>query len=149
MSTAAHGLLAVARRVIARQVASAPLEELAASIEQVFGRLHLVTATMVGDLGYLALQARAVGITRGTHRWLPIVPVPLSPSLSFAFPGSGWQTYVDQEGADEVLAGARLLLANVLTLMASFISEDFTFRLVGRAWPDEDPAADGSDPRET
>jgi hypothetical protein len=128
--TLSPGIQVIASRILARE--RLPLEspqELAAALSDVFTRIEQVTASMVGQVGYGALLQRAHKRARGAYPWLP-------DQVEAEFPARGWEPLIATHGAAANLDAAASLLLGVLDLVASFLGEDFTYRLVRRAWPD-------------
>ncbi|MDB4976339.1 MAG: hypothetical protein JWN48_4680 [Myxococcaceae bacterium] len=145
MSIDSPAIHALAQRVVQSELAARADEPLAACLERMFSRAQEIVAEMVGELGYLSLMARAARLTRQTFPWVPLLQAsPLNPGLDF--PRTHWQRYVEDAGAEAATACAALLFANAVGLLASFIGEDFTFRLIRRGWPDDGSMADRSEP---
>ena len=128
----------VAQELIEKAVAElTSAEQVGSAINGAFQRLERAMSAMVGDVGFRALFARALQITskEGAATDLPIGPQDAS--------GEGWVGAAERVGAEKARLAATLLLANILELLASFIGEDLTFRLVRRAFQDSGNA--GSD----
>jgi hypothetical protein len=134
MSEALPGIRSLALQVLERETQGREsAEALSDQLEQVFGRLHEVSANVIGDMGYLALMARTLRLARKQFPWLPIGLT----ELTVRFPRADWGPHVAQVGTETAMRCASTLLPGVLELIASFIGEDFTIRLVRRAWGEE------------
>jgi hypothetical protein len=136
MSSISPELQALALRVTERALPSRDSQEdLARELGGMFTSLRQVLSNMVGEVGYQALLLRAHRLTRGEFPWLPEVGV-----SGIGFPGSAWEPHVASAGHQAAVEAATALLRQVLVLIASLLGEDFTFRIVRRAWPDDDQA---------
>jgi hypothetical protein len=138
--TGFHGL---AHEIVSCAVAErTEIEEVARALEGVFQRLEEVMSTMVGEVGFRALMVRALHLTRRCAQAETGLPA----ELVACFPEQGWVPAVKHAGAPDAEALAKLLLAIVLDLLASFIGDDLTLRLVRRAWRELETRGSGSGP---
>jgi hypothetical protein len=87
---------------------------------------------VIGDLGFEALVKRSVFMTRLRFDFLDLEPS--SPPNVARFLVAGPH---DHRPA-EILAAAAALLAQVFSLLFSFIGEDLTRRALARGWPELD-----------
>lgn len=130
----------VARELIERSVAGLDdAGQVGAALDVACMRLELAMAAMVGTSGFRALFERALHLTRkeGPDPQLPL-------ALARSGSGESWISSVSRIGTQNALTCASLLFANVLELLASFIGEDLTFRLIRRAFEDlEDTDSEG------
>jgi hypothetical protein len=128
-----HQIRALARQIIARESAGrdTPLE-LAQGLEGAFGRLHKLTSSLVGTVGFGAVMSRAIHVTKASRPFLSTAELEVSDTLRI----KGFDEIIEREGAARVTACAADLLGNVLSLLCAFIGEDLTFRLVRRIWTD-------------
>jgi hypothetical protein len=145
MSLVSSQVLALARRIAMREtLACEQPEQLAAGLARIFQGLHAVAANMIGDFGYHALLSRAQRLTRADYPGLP----DCSPTEG-EFPRGQWDPFIASLSGPIAIEAATSLAAHVLSLLANFLGEDFTFRLARRAWPDEYVSAKRSGPGET
>ncbi len=122
-------LLTFAGRVLAHEERSprshvTPFESACAALQRHLDR-------MIGLRGFHALLSRAIFLTRAEHPWL--VPLRVSDQNGCALEGVAEAT---KAGAGEAPAGFAAVIATTITLLASFIGEDLTIRLLREAWPD-------------
>ena len=90
-------------------------------------RPHL--ATLVGNAGYRALLARALGLAGGEVPWLRGLHVKVDGTLE------GLEELHAKVSADEFIKGRSVLVAQLLGLLVAFIGENLTLRLVQEIWP--------------
>ncbi len=90
-------------------------------------RPHL--ATLMGSVGFRALLARALALTHPEAAWLRAVHVKADGSLE------GLDELEAQIHPDEIFEGCVVLLAQLLGLLAAFIGENLTLRMVREVWP--------------
>lgn len=107
-------------------------EEIAAAIEQGFQRLRNVLGEVVGQIGFDALLVRAAHLTKNQGGLFEAVTIETGTTAAFDVKG-----FVEQVGAQWLLEGATLLLANLIDLLCIFIGEVLALRLIARALPDE------------
>jgi hypothetical protein len=132
----------LAQRIFDRQLENrVDSAEVASAIEQTFARLEQPMMAMVGEVGFRAVMARALHLTRAA------LPKEALPPSATAVSGSngGWSVAVESAGIERARVSAEALLAQVLGLMRSFIGEDLTVRTVRRAWTDLTASAEGSE----
>jgi hypothetical protein len=92
-------------------------------------RLRPSLATLMGSRGYQALLSRALALASAEIPWLRAVHVNADGALE------GLKERDAQLHPDEFLEGRIVLLAQLLGLLAAFIGETLTLRLVGDVWP--------------
>jgi hypothetical protein len=139
-ATPAHRELA--RWLLAREMDD-PLQptDLAAAAEAVFGKLSRRVARLVTFVACQALLARALHLARREFPFLEDVRP--GPSPDVCLEGLAERVRgVEHAHASEGLAA---VLANVLGLLATFIGEEITLRLVRDAWPDAQLGAADAD----
>ena len=90
-------------------------------------RPHL--ATLMGNLGFRALLSRALALANADVPWLRVLHVKADGSFE------GLDELDAQADPDEIFEGCVILLAQLLGLLAAFIGEHLTLRLVREAWP--------------
>lgn len=131
MSRATAAQRNLAERLIAHETSannSAETKPLAAfhAIEKL--RPHLVT--LQGNIGFRSLVSRSLAVASEETRWLRAVHVKRDGSLT------GFQELPGQLGLAQFLEGGVALLAELLTLLVSFIGEELTLQVAREAWPD-------------
>jgi hypothetical protein len=131
----------VAQQLVEQAVAGrSEADQVSRALDESFERLERALATMVGELGFRALFVRAVHLTRKAEPELP-------PSVAVSADGSrlGWSECVERLGTEAATRCGALLCANVLVLLASFIGDDLTFRMIRRAFHDFEDAGYAGD----
>lgn len=130
MSRAAPKMRAFAERLIAyeaRQYSSSETKIPAACF--VIEKLRPQLATLMGNIGFRALLSRTLALANTEFPWLRAVRVKPEGSLE------GLDELGTQVDPDEIFEGCAVVLAQMLGLLAAFIGEDLTFRLVREVWP--------------
>jgi hypothetical protein len=90
-------------------------------------RPHL--ATLMGIVGFRALLSRALALASAEVPWLRALQVKADGSLEEL------EKLDTQVEPAELFEGGVVLLAQLLGLLATFIGENLTLRLVGEVWP--------------
>ena len=90
-------------------------------------RPHL--ATLMGNLGFRSLLARALALATANIPWLRAVHVNADGSLE------GLDKLEAHVGPDQIFEGCVVLLAQLLGLLVAFIGEELTLQLVRETWP--------------
>jgi hypothetical protein len=90
-------------------------------------RPHL--APLMGNVGFRALLSRALALANAEVPWLRAVHIKADGSFE------GLDELGAQVDPDEIFKGRVVLLAQLLGLLAAFIGEDLTLRLVREVWP--------------
>jgi hypothetical protein len=90
-------------------------------------RPHL--ATLMGNAGFRVLLSRALSLASSEVPWLRAVRVQADGSLA------GLEEVEAQVQPGEFAEDSVVLLAQLLTLLAAFIGENLTIRVVGQVWP--------------
>lgn len=85
--------------------------------------------TLLGNVGFRALLSRALVLTNSEIAWLRAVHVEADGSLE------GLHELEAQLDPEEIAEGRVVLLAQLLGLLAAFIGESLTLRLVRDVWP--------------
>jgi hypothetical protein len=123
-------LLTFAGRVLAHEAERSPQNDLT-PFESACEALQRHLDRMIGLRGFHALLSRAIFLTRVEHPWL--VPLRVAEQNGCALEGVAEAT---KAGAGEAPAGFAAVIATTITLLASFIGEDLTIRILRDAWPD-------------
>lgn len=100
-------------------------------------RLRPVLASLVGVEGFRSLLSRALALSGDEVLWLKAVHVKSNGSLE------GWDPA--QVPAAKLAEGEAVLVTHLLDLLATFIGEGLTLRLVQEVWPEAIGAADKSE----
>jgi hypothetical protein len=96
-------------------------------------KLHPQLASLMGEDGFRALLGRALALAGAEVPWLRTVQVTADGSLA------GLAEVQAQFGPDDFFEGGVVLLAELLGLLAAFIGENLTVRLVHEVWPKVPP----------
>jgi hypothetical protein len=120
----------LATRLLAAEAASNPDSgSHAHEALQVLEKLRISLTRFAGTDGFTALMGRALAMARDE--------VPALQEVNIISDGSieGLQEVADhsKDGGTEA---AVVVIANLLTLLVTFIGESLTIRLIGDAWPD-------------
>jgi hypothetical protein len=115
----------------------------AAGARRAYDDLARVLAPLIGQIGIDALSARAVHLTQREYLWLATTREPEQAEGPFA------QVYFSLEQQDPALAteAAAAVLVIFTDLLATFIGEPLTTRLMRKAWPDAFSAAGAEETR--
>lgn len=107
-------------------------EAIAAAADRAHDDLTRVLATVIGDIGVNALTDRALHLTKGEYPWLVPSREPRRVKDTFA------QIIDALKRQDRAVAtdAAATVFATFLGLLAIFIGEPLSARLVKQAWPD-------------
>jgi len=92
-------------------------------------KLRPLLATLMGSGGYRALLLRALALASAQVPWLRAVHVNADGAWG------GLKELSAELDPDEYLEGRVVLLAQLLGLLAAFIGENLTLRIVGDVWP--------------
>jgi hypothetical protein len=124
----------VFRRVLAREAgtgANAPA--IAAAARRVCERFAEQLTPLIGDAGVAAICARSLHLARRNVRGL----APVRPTAPGEAPFALLQLSLEKQEPAVATEAAVALLATVSELLASFIGEGLTTRLLREAWPDD------------
>jgi len=110
-----------------RQGPDALVEAAERACQKLSGRV----ATLVTTTGYRALFARALFLTRAEFPFLSAVQVGAIPENCF----DGLRDGVSSVTGAELRDGLAAVLAGIMGLLATFIGDDLTVRLVRDVWP--------------
>ena len=92
-------------------------------------KLRPSLATLMGSAGFRALLLRALALAGAEVPWLRAVRVNADGGLE------GLKELHARLDPDEYFEGRVVLLSQLLGLLAAFIGEDLTLRLVRNVWP--------------
>jgi hypothetical protein len=95
----------------------------------VIDRLRPQLTTLMGNMGFRALLSRTLALANSDFPWLRAVHVKAEGSLE------GLDELDGKVDPDEIFEGCAVLLAQLLELLAAFIGENLTLRLVREVWP--------------
>lgn len=84
---------------------------------------------LMGNTGFRVLLSRALQMARETDDWLHAVEVTADGSLEML---NGSQSSADRQAMDQASLS---VVSRLLTLLAAFIGEELTLRIVHEAWP--------------
>jgi len=115
-----------AERLIAQEMAQKSPEPAALVVCE---RLRAPLATLMGTVGFAALLSRALSLATTEIPGLRALHVDADGALQ------GWTERKARPLPDESFEGGVTLLAHLLGLLATFIGENLTLRLVQEVWP--------------
>ena len=84
----------------------------------------------MGNVGFSALQSRALALANGQFPWLGEVRIKADGGFE------GLDAVDAQVGPEEFLEGCVILFAQLLGLLVTFIGEELTLRLMREVWPE-------------
>jgi hypothetical protein len=90
-------------------------------------RSHL--AVLLGEAGFAGLLSRALALASAEVAGLRAVHLKADGAFE------GWEGLEAQVARNELAEGGVVLVAQLLRLLAAFIGEDLTLRLVREVWP--------------
>ena len=93
-------------------------------------KLRPQLAALMGNVGFSALQSRALALANGQFSWLRAVHVKADGGFQ------GLDAVDAQIDPGEFFEGCVVLFAHLLGLLVTFIGEELTLRLVSEAWPE-------------
>jgi hypothetical protein len=108
---------------------NASSETLNTATFRVTERLRPHLATLMGNIGFRALLARALALASAEVSWLRAVRVSADGTLE------GLETLHAGLKPTELREGRVVLLAQLLGLLVAFIGPGLTSRLIGEIWP--------------
>jgi hypothetical protein len=124
----------VFRRILAREAgAGADAPAIAAAARRLCERFAKQLTPLIGDAGVAAVCARSLHLT---ERNIPGL-APGRPSAQGDAPFARLQRSLEQQEPAAAPAAAVVLLATIGELLASFIGEGLTSRLLRETWPDD------------
>lgn len=114
----------------------------ATAVRNAYADLSRVLSPLIGQAGVDALAARAVHLARAEHS---LGPIRASDQTSSPFTQvTFWLERQDPARATDVAAA---VLANFAELLAAFVGESLTTRLLLKAWPDGFPVPQSEETR--
>ena len=123
----------VAVRVLMRHAGpDADAAALAAAARRAYDELARVLVPIIGQVGIDALAARALHLAQQEYPWLPKTRDPEPVNGTFTHVGSA----LEQQDAALATEAAAAVLATLTGLLATFVGESLTSRLMRKAWPD-------------
>ena len=124
----------VFRRILAREAgAAADAPAIAAAARRACERFAEHLSPLIGDAGMAAICDRSLHLTDGNVRGLASVRASAQGSSQFAL----LQRFLEQQESAAATESAVAVLATSSELLASFIGENLTTRLLREAWPDD------------
>lgn len=97
---------------------------------RVCDHFNRLLSALMGVTGYTTLLSRALALAKAEAPWLGTVQVKPDGALE------GLASVEMPEGADDPTRGGEALLAHLLSLLATFVGQPLTHRLVRDVWPD-------------
>ena len=127
--------LAWARQVLAREAAfrSEPAE----AVAEVYRKILLDLAPLIGTAGVHALLARSIRVTSALYsRFEQVRPsAPTGPDAED--PAQKLRECLQHQEPDKRQEAAEALLSNFFSLLAAFIGDRLTAQVLQGVWPDE------------
>jgi hypothetical protein len=122
----------IALKILARHAEPAAGEEaLAAAARRAYADLARVAAPLIGQVGVDALMGRALHLAQRDHPSLFHTPDPREPDAPFA----QFVDYLERQDSAVTLDATATVFATFMGLLATFIGEPLTARLLRKAWP--------------
>ncbi len=113
-----------------------------AEADKVFPALRAHLAARFGTVGFDAILNRAIRLTSAAVPSFGAIKVDSDGSLK------GIDELLRHSPLEQVWDGLVLVLANVFGVVATFVGDDLTFRLVRSKWPDADASDLGPELKE-
>jgi hypothetical protein len=124
----------VFRRILTREAGSgATALVIAAAARRACEHLAAQLTPVIGDAGIAAICARSLHLTQRNFPGLAQAHAPAQEGAPFAL----LQLSLEQQEAADAIEAAITLMATVSELLALFIGESLTARLLCEAWPDD------------
>jgi hypothetical protein len=127
------------RALFAQEAGSATTSaEVAAGAGRCLNRLELHLARIVGEAGIQALVARTFLLTRSVYPW-----VPLTSDAPAGAAGNDLRSLLEAQPLETAHEASIHAIATLVGLVARFIGEGLTLRLLEELWPppsDPDPS---------
>ena len=124
----------VFQRLLAREAGTdADARTIAAAARRLCERFAQQLSPLIGDAGVAAICARSLHLTQ---QQFPSVP-PLRPSGQDDAPFTRVQVSLEQQDPVVATKAAVAVLTTAGDLLAAFIGESLTTRLLREAWPDD------------
>jgi hypothetical protein len=98
----------------------------AEGVETALRHVQELFSRVIGPGGFEGVLTRAVHLSRAGCLWLERTDVTVDPTVTLTELAATAQ----REGADQVKAGATLILETFLTLLATFVGEELTLSLL-------------------
>jgi hypothetical protein len=131
VSRATPKLQSFAQRLLALEAAAGKTTDAQAPpAVRVCEKLRRPLSRLMGVAGFRSLLSRALALANDEVRWLKAVHITADGSLE------GLGEIEGQLSQDEIAQGGVLLIAQLIGLLATFIGEALTSRLVQEVWPE-------------
>ncbi len=122
---------ALARRLVEQEAAAQTTDALAEATERTCARLRERLVQVIGPEGFRILLTNAVDMTRTEHLFLRAAEWRVDADGGV----SGLREAVRGRSRTEALGALTAVLGRFMELLAGFIGEALTARLVERTWP--------------
>jgi hypothetical protein len=129
MSRATPELRKFAERLIAYETRADSPKTAEGQAFRVGAKLRPHLATLMGSAGFRALVSRALALASAEVPALKVVRVKTDGTFD------GWDELAAEVRAEEIAKGRVVVVTQLLGLLAAFIGENLTVRLVLEAWP--------------
>ncbi len=132
-------MLELARRLLIHEAGEGQDQETSmGAAERILDKLRLHLSKRIGQEGFRTLLARALTLTTVRFPHLGAIRVGTDGSL-IGLPevaGSGSQETPNNVIQEDFVEGAIALVSQLLGLLATFIGEDITLRILTAVWPE-------------
>ncbi len=132
-------MLGLARRLLIHEAGEGQDQEPSlGAAERILDKLRLHLSKRIGQEGFRTLLARALTLTTVRFPHLGAIRVGTDGSL-IGLPevaGSGSQETPNNVTQEDFVEGAIALVSQLLGLLATFIGEDITLRILTAVWPE-------------
>lgn len=127
----------IALAVAHRAGEGADAARIAEAIGEIWDRIELALAPIIGQRGVAALYGRSLHLAAVAHPWLELQDDPTAPMDLVAL-----KSAIAQQGRpDEAAAGGVALLQAFHTLLTSLIGPSLSQRLLDAAWTPPSPSS--------
>ncbi|HEX7049494.1 MAG TPA: hypothetical protein VF188_04725 [Longimicrobiales bacterium] len=141
MKRPTEAIRSLARRLLAHEIAAGPsVEDVVAGADVVLRKLSAHLVPLIGPAGFQVLLARALHLARQDFPLLEDVRSGEAPNA----PIEGLDGLARGSDPDELRDAVTAVLADFFGLLAHFIGDVLTVRIVSRAWPGLPPGTAGS-----
>lgn len=124
-------LAVAARTLVAAELGGATTAaEVAAGAERACAKLHRHLARVIGEAGMRALFSRSLALSTGAYPWLP-APDGVAVDLPWRQLCTQLEAQAPEVGRDASVH----VIATLVRLVARFIGDGLTLRLLGEVWP--------------
>lgn len=129
----------IALAVAQRAGESADAARIAEAIGEIWDRIDVALAPIIGQRGVAALYRRSLYLAAAAHSWLALQEDPQAPPDLVALKSS-----IARQPPPEAAAGGVALLQAFHTLLTSLVGPSLTLRLLDAVWTPPSPTSGSS-----